>query len=76
MHLEVSGNGVGKSGVTQDTGFDGQLISLFTQQLSGKMRKENKNGTSVFFDFKLAVVALKSSEVNYSYLKIGRNIYF
>ena len=57
LHLEVSDNGVGKSGVKQGTGFGGQLISLLTQQLSGTMREENKNGTSVFFDFKLEKVA-------------------
>ena len=56
LHLEVSDNGVGKSGVVQGTGFGGQLISLLTRQLSGKMHEEIKNGTSVFFDFKLARV--------------------
>ncbi len=57
LHLEVSDNGIGKSGVTQGTGFGGQLISLLTRQLSGEMREEIKNGTSVFFDFKLDKVA-------------------
>ncbi|MEO6837721.1 MAG: tetratricopeptide repeat protein [Ginsengibacter sp.] len=57
LHLQVSDNGIGKSGVTQGTGFGGQLISLLTRQLGGKMREENKNGTSVYFDFKLDKVA-------------------
>ena len=57
LHLEVSDNGIGKSGITQGTGFGGQLISLLTRQLSGKMHEEIKNGTSVFFDFKLDKVA-------------------
>lgn len=52
LHLEVSDNGIGKSGLTLGTGFGSQLISLLTRQLSGKMREEIKNGTSVFFDFK------------------------
>lgn len=57
LHLEVSDDGIGKSGVTQGTGFGGQLISLLTRQLSGEMREEVKNGTRVFFDFKLDKVA-------------------
>jgi len=57
LHLEVSDNGVGKSGVVHGTGFGDQLISLLTRQLSGKMYEEIKNGTSVFFDFKLDKVA-------------------
>lgn len=57
LHLEVSDNGVGKSGVVQGTGFGGQLISLLTRQLSGKMHEEIKDGTRVLFDFKLDKVA-------------------
>lgn len=57
LHLEVSDNGVGKSGETKGTGFGGQLISLLTSQLNGKMTEDQKNGTSVFFDFKLEKVA-------------------
>jgi two-component sensor histidine kinase len=57
LHLEVSDNGVGKSGVTQGTGFGGQLVSLLTQQLGGSMREETKNGTTIFFDFKMDKVA-------------------
>ena len=53
LHLEVSDNGVGKSGITQGTGFGGQLVSLLTQQLSGSMKEEIKNGNHVFFDFKM-----------------------
>ena len=53
LHLEVSDNGVGKSGLTQGTGFGGQLISLLTRQLGGSMREETTNGTSIFFDFKI-----------------------
>ncbi len=57
LHLEVSDNGIGKSGITHGTGFGGQLISLLTQQLSGEMREEIKNGTKIFFDFNLDKVA-------------------
>ena len=53
LHLEVSDNGIGKSGLTQGTGFGGQLVSLLTRQLGGSMREEIKNGTSIFFDFKI-----------------------
>ena len=52
LHLEVSDNGIGKSGLTHGTGFGGQLVSLLTQQLSGSMREEVKNGTSIYFEFK------------------------
>ena len=52
LHLEVSDNGIGKSGVTHGTGFGGQLVSLLTQQLSGSMREEVKNGTHIYFEFK------------------------
>ncbi len=52
LHLEVSDNGIGKSGLTQGTGFGGQLVSLLTLQLSGSMREEVKNGTSIYFEFK------------------------
>ncbi|HEY5408030.1 MAG TPA: tetratricopeptide repeat protein [Ginsengibacter sp.] len=57
LHLEVSDNGIGKSGFTQGTGFGGQLVSLLTQQLSGSMREETKDGTRIFFDFKMNQVA-------------------
>jgi two-component sensor histidine kinase/Tfp pilus assembly protein PilF len=53
LHLEVSDNGVGKSGLTQGTGFGGQLISLLTRQLNGSMKEEIKNGSHFRFDFKL-----------------------
>ncbi len=55
--LEVSDNGVGKSSVTKGTGFGGQLVSLLTQQLSGTIREEVKNGTSIYFVFKPARAA-------------------
>jgi len=54
LHLEVSDNGVGKSGVIKGTGFGSQLISLLTRQLNGTMREENADGTRVFFDFKIS----------------------
>lgn len=57
LHLEVADNGVGKSGITQGTGFGGQLISLLTQQLNGTMSEENQNGTKLVFDFKLKKAA-------------------
>lgn len=57
LHLEVADNGIGKSGITHGTGFGSQLISLLTIQLNGKMKEEIKNGTRVFFDFKLNRVA-------------------
>ena len=57
LHLEVSDNGVGKSGMTHGTGFGGQLVSLLTRQLNGSMKEEIKNGTNIFFDFKLEQVA-------------------
>jgi len=53
LQLEVSDNGVGKSGVTKGTGFGSQLLSLLTQQLSGSMREEVKDGTSIYFEFKM-----------------------
>ncbi len=52
LQLEVSDDGVGKSGLTHGTGFGSQLVSLLTQQLSGSMREEVKNGTSIYFEFK------------------------
>lgn len=53
LHLEVADNGIGKSGITQGTGFGGQLVSLLTNQLNGTMREDNQNGTTIIFDFKL-----------------------
>ena len=52
LQLEVSDNGVGKSGLIHGTGFGGQLVSLLTQQLTGSMREEIKNGTHFYFEFK------------------------
>jgi two-component system, sensor histidine kinase PdtaS len=51
LHLEVSDNGVGKSGQTKGTGFGGQLVSLLTQQLSGSMIEDVTNGTRIYFTF-------------------------
>jgi two-component sensor histidine kinase len=51
LRLEVTDNGIGKSGVIQGTGFGGQLISLLTRQLNGTMKESNNNGTQVIFDF-------------------------
>lgn len=56
LHLEVSDNGIGKAGVTQGTGFGEQLVSLLIRQLNGSMKEENRNGTHIFFDFKLESV--------------------
>jgi two-component system, sensor histidine kinase PdtaS len=57
LHLEVSDNGVGKSGIVNGTGFGGQLVSLLTRQLSGSMREDLQHGTAVFFHFKPGKVA-------------------
>lgn len=57
LHLVVSDNGIGKSGITHGTGFGGQLISLLTNQLNGTMTEENQNGTTLIFDFKLKKTA-------------------
>lgn len=51
LRLEVTDNGIGKSGIIQGTGFGGQLISLLTSQLNGTMKEVNNNGTQVIFDF-------------------------
>ena len=57
LHLEVTDNGIGKSGATQGTGFGGQLVGLLTRQLNGSMREEVLDGTTVFFDFNLKKAA-------------------
>jgi two-component system, sensor histidine kinase PdtaS len=57
LQLEVSDNGVGKSGVIKGTGFGGQLVSLLTQQLNGSMREEVKDGTKIYFEFKTGKAA-------------------
>lgn len=57
LQLEVSDNGVGKSGITHGTGFGGQLVSLLTQQLSGTMKEEMKDGTKIYFEFKCGKAA-------------------
>lgn len=57
LHLEVSDDGVGKQGLTKGTGFGTQLVSLLTRQLSGAMREEVNNGTTIYFDFNLKKAA-------------------
>ncbi len=57
LQLQVTDNGVGKSGITRGTGFGGQLVSLLTKQLSGSMREEINNGTSIIFEFKMDAAA-------------------
>jgi len=53
--LEVKDNGIGqyKNAQAQGTGFGTQLINLLTQQLDGKIKRKDKNGTSVSIEFKL-----------------------
>jgi two-component sensor histidine kinase len=53
LHLEVADNGIGKSQITQGTGFGSQLIALLTRQLNGTMQEANQNGTTFIFDFQL-----------------------
>ncbi len=57
LRMEVSDNGVGKSGTVSGTGFGSQLISLLTQQLGGTMREVIDNGTHISFVFALARAA-------------------
>ncbi|HRE77975.1 MAG TPA: tetratricopeptide repeat protein [Flavobacterium sp.] len=57
LHLVVTDNGIGKSGITHGTGFGTQLVSLLTQQLNGTMKEESENGTTHIFDFKLRKAA-------------------
>lgn len=57
LQLQVSDDGVGKSGETKGTGFGGQLVNLLTKQLNGTMREEINNGTTIFFEFKTGKAA-------------------
>lgn len=57
LQLEVSDNGIGKSGITKGTGFGGQLVLLLTQQLSGTMKEEVNEGTKIYFEFQTAKAA-------------------
>ena len=57
LHLVVTDNGIGKTGITHGTGFGTQLVSLLTQQLNGTMKEESENGTTHIFDFKLRKAA-------------------
>jgi two-component sensor histidine kinase len=60
LHLEVSDDGIGKSGHTDGTGFGSQLISLLTRQLGGIMQEESTDGTRIYFDFKMNKMGQKS----------------
>jgi len=55
LELEVIDNGIGfnEDETTVESGFGTQLIKLLIQQLDGKMEYKSKEGTSVFFEFKL-----------------------
>ena len=55
LQLEISDNGIGKSeeSILKGTGFGTQLITLLTQQLSGKMAEQSKDGTTISFEFKI-----------------------
>lgn len=57
LQLEISDNGVGKSGITKGTGFGGQLVGLLTQQLNGTMKEETSEGTRIIFEFKTGKAA-------------------
>jgi len=57
LQLQVSDNGVGKSGVTHGTGFGGQLVALLTKQLGGSMKEEVNHGTNILFEFKIEKAA-------------------
>ncbi len=53
--LEVADDGVGRhnNAEIKGTGFGTQLIKLLTRQLDGKIKRKDKNGTSVSIEFKL-----------------------
>lgn len=54
LELEVIDNGIGlDEDDVIESGFGTQLIKLLIQQLDGKMEYKSKEGTSVFFEFKL-----------------------
>lgn len=54
LELEVIDNGIGlDEDEVIESGFGTQLIKLLIQQLDGKMEYKSKEGTSVFFEFKL-----------------------
>lgn len=57
LHMEISDNGIGKSGVIQGTGFGSQLVSLLTRQLNGEMKEKIENGTHVSFEFNIGKAA-------------------
>jgi two-component sensor histidine kinase len=55
LTLKVADNGFDKQQglASRGTGFGTLLVSLLTQQLNRKIQEEIKNGTSVFFQFKM-----------------------
>lgn len=57
LRMQVSDNGVGKSGAINGTGFGSQLLSLLTQQLGGTMREVIDNRTHISFVFALVRAA-------------------
>jgi len=59
LTLSVADNGVGKikNIIPKGTGFGTQLVQLLTQQLDGKMREEQDNGTKLHFQFKMRKAA-------------------
>ena len=59
LQLEISDNGIGKNeeSILKGTGFGTQLVLLLTQQLSGKMTQQSKNGTTISFEFKIIEAA-------------------
>ncbi|SFZ93970.1 Two-component sensor histidine kinase, contains HisKA and HATPase domains [Flaviramulus basaltis] len=59
LRLEVADDGVGQQleKPTKGTGFGTQLINLLILQLGGSIKKEDKKGTSISFEFKLEKAA-------------------
>ncbi|MBT8183592.1 MAG: histidine kinase, partial [Eudoraea sp.] len=55
LHLTVKDDGIGKlrNLKVEGTGFGTQLIELLTQQLDGKMKLIDTEGTMVYFEFQL-----------------------
>ena len=59
LQLKISDNGIGKNeeSILKGTGFGTQLVTLLTQQLSGKMTEQSKDGTTISFEFKIIEAA-------------------
>ncbi len=53
LNLEVADDGIGQheEGTVYGTGFGSQLIKLLSQQLDGKMKQKNHEGTKITFEF-------------------------